>query len=55
MVHSAASRQAAYGRARIIGISRMSGGIGKTELSTNATISSATRACGPAAISITWA
>src|SRR4051812_16008825 len=48
-MQSAASRQASRGRARIIGISKMSGGIGKNELSTNDTTSIAVSAFGPAA------
>src|SRR3954466_14433257 len=48
-MQSAANRQASRGRARIIGINRMSGGMGKNELSTKDTASSAAKAFGPAA------
>ena len=45
----AASRQARCGAARISGISRTSGGIGKIELSTNETTASAQAAFGRSA------
>ena len=51
-MQTAASRHAARDCASIIGISRMSGGIGKNELSAKATAISAQIALGPAAMSI---